>query len=220
MTRVRSSSRSGAARRSTQVDRSYSPQTRYHARTGSVSNYRRSYGRPTQLPSHPVDRDVRVRRYPRYGTHITQLPSRHRVVSHHGHRYYFCDGVYYRPYGGVYRVVRPPIGFSLSYLPIGYTTVFFGGRPYYRYENTYYVHQIVDNEPAYVVVQPPDEVVVDFLPPDCREFYYRGRLYYIDIYEETAYAPVIIDGYTRYRLTDLDVDVDFDDGRIKIEIDD
>lgn len=98
--------------------------------------------------------------------------------------------------------------------------MFIGGRQYYRYENTYYVEQIVESEPAYVVVQPPDQVIVDYLPPDSREVYYRDRLYYVDIYEETAYAPVIVDGYTRYRLTDLDVDVDYDDGRLEIEIDD
>ena len=116
--------------------------------------------------------------------------------------------------------MRPPIGVQVSFLPNGYATVYFGGRPYYRYENTYYVREIIDRQPTYVVVKPPREVIIDVLPPDCREFYYRGRLYYIDIYEEIAYAPVFVDGYARYRLTDLDVDVDFEDDGIEIEIDD
>lgn len=205
---------------SNDTDRSYPPHVRYHAGTGSISNYRRGDDRPTHLPSRPIDHEVRVRRYPRHGTHITQLPSLPRTIMHRGRSYYFSDGVYYRYSRGVYRVVQPPIGFSLSYLPAGYAMVVVHGQPYYRYDNTYYVYQILGNEPVYVVVEPPDDIIVDFLPSDCREVVYKGRLYYIDIYEERAYAPVIIDGYTRYRLTDLDVDVDFHDGRIEIEIDD
>lgn len=117
-------------------------------------------------------------------------------------------------------MVAPPIGVRTTYLPTGYVTVTIGGRPYYRYENTYYVYEVYENQPTYVVVEPPERVIVDFLPPGSREIYYKGRIYYVDIHEEIAYAPVIVDGQTRYRITELDVDVDIDDGRIEIEIDD
>ncbi|GJM25527.1 MAG: hypothetical protein DHS20C16_19420 [Phycisphaerae bacterium] len=151
---------------------------------------------------------------------MTQLPSYRTVVTHRGHRYYSCDGVYYRQYDNYYRVVRPPVGVTLAFLPQGYVTVQYGGRPYYRYDNTYYVREIVNSQPTYIVVEPPRDVYIDALPPDCYEVHYRGRIYYVDIYEEIAYAPVIVDGYTRYRPTELDVDVDFDDGHVEIEIDD
>lgn len=161
-----------------------------------------------------------MRTYPRYGIHVTQLPSHRSIITHHGHQYYHCDGIYYRQYDNYYRVVRPPVGVTLTYLPDGYISFQYGGRPYYRYENTYYVQEVVNSQPTYIVVEPPSEFYVDALPPDCYQVYYRDRLYYVDIYEEIAYAPVIVDGYTRYRPTNLDVDVDFDDGQIEIEIDD
>ncbi|MCA9251444.1 MAG: DUF6515 family protein [Phycisphaerae bacterium] len=219
-TRIRRSTTTMAQHPSSSRRRAYYPtDVRNRASYGSVHNHRNA----VQLPSYPDYRDhygARVRTYPRYGIHVTQLPSHHVVYTHHGHDYYRCDGIYYRRYGDYYRVVRPPIGVSLTYLPAGYVTVEFGGRPYYRYENTYYVQQVIDSQPTYVVVEPPSQVYVDTLPPDCYQVYYRDRLYYVDIYEEIAYAPVIVDGYTRYRPTNLDVDVDIDDGQIEIEIDD
>jgi hypothetical protein len=214
--------RSGVSRRSSAVGRSYHPtRTRHRASGGTIRHHRRPYQHSAGIPSRGWDRNVHVRHYPRYGTRIDRLPPSHRVITYHGSNYYFHDGVYYRPYrSGVYRVVRPPIGVHLSFLPSGYTIVEYSGRPYYRYENTYYVREIVNQEPVYVVVEPPQEIIIDELPFDTREVYVGGNRYFVDIYEEVAYAPVIIDGYTRYRQTSLDVDVDIDDGRVEIEIDD
>lgn len=194
---------------------------RNYAGTGSVSQFRPAVRRPVQWPAHVSNHEVRVRNYPRYGARFAALPAGHRLVTHRGHNYYFCDGVYYRPYGpGAYLAVRPPIGFRLTHLPYGYVSVFIGGQPFYRYGNTYYVYETYQNEPSYVVVRPPSEAYLDQLPPDCHEVIFHGRQYYVDIYEEIAYEPVFINGVTRYRPSNLDVDVDFDDGRVKIELDD
>ncbi|MGE3182579.1 MAG: DUF6515 family protein [Phycisphaerae bacterium] len=162
-----------------------------------------------------------TRSYPRYGTRITQLPGRHRIVSHRGRDFYYVNGIYYRRYpGGYYAVVRPPLGFRLDFLPYGFASVTIGGRPYYRYQNTYYVQEYVDNQPSYVVVQPPQEYYIDYLPADAQQVFYKGRTFYVDIYEEVAYEAVHVDGQLRYRATDLDVDVDFEDEGIEIELDD
>ncbi len=210
---------STAPRIATPPIRGYHPaQTRHHASTGSLRHHRPPIVRPTPLPGRFPVRDVRVYSYPRYGTRITHLPSTRRVIVHRGHNYYVSGGIYYRAYRGGYTVCRPPIGVRLPYLPQGFVVVSIGGRPYYRYHDTYYVQEIVNDVPSYVVVQPPEDAIIDFLPPDAQEVYFRGRPYYVDIYEEIAYEPVLINGQTYYRPTDLDVDVDFEDDGIEIEI--
>ena len=49
-----------------------------------------------------------------YGYRIVSLPPRYRRISHWGIDYYFCDGIYYRPFGGAYVVCRPPFGTPLE----------------------------------------------------------------------------------------------------------
>ena len=76
---------------------------------------------------------------PRRGYVAYQLPPRHRVVHHHGHRYYYGGGAWYRPYGSRYVVVDPPVGLVVSFLPQFSTTLHVGGVPYYRAGPVYYV---------------------------------------------------------------------------------
>ena len=70
---------------------------------------------------------------------VHRLPPRHRVVHHHGHRYYYSQGLWYRPRGPLFVVVDPPLGLVLSFLPEFGATVFFGGVPHYRAGPVYYV---------------------------------------------------------------------------------
>jgi hypothetical protein len=56
--------------------------------------------------------------------------------------------------------VRPPRGFFLAALPIGFAALVLGGITYYTYEGVYY-------QPApggYMVVDPPPGVVEEPLP--------------------------------------------------------
>jgi hypothetical protein len=76
---------------------------------------------------------------PRSGYVAHQLPPRHRVVIHHGHRYYYGGGAWYRPYGPRYVVVDPPLGFVVPFLPQFGATLHVGGVPYYRAGPVYYV---------------------------------------------------------------------------------
>lgn len=49
-----------------------------------------------------------------YGYRIHTPPPSWRRISHWGIDYYYYNGVYYRPYGGVYVVCRPPFGTPLE----------------------------------------------------------------------------------------------------------
>jgi hypothetical protein len=101
----------------------------------------------------PNGRQHYQRHYPPHGHVVHQLPPRHHV-AHYGHdRYYYGGGVWYRPYGSYYRVIAPPIGIWVSYLPDFYTTLWFGGLPYYYANSTYYVRR--PDGPGYVVTEPP-----------------------------------------------------------------
>lgn len=195
---------------------------RRHASRGSIRHHRPAQrNRFGNGRFNGFNRNIRVRNYPRFGTTIGQLPLGFQRLNFGRRDYFLADGIYYRGFGnGRFRVVRPPIGARFGFLPAGFVNVFIGGQPFYRFNDVYYTQQFVNNDPVYVVVQPPIETYLDELPFDTREAFWRGQRYLVDIHEEIAYLPVIVDGYTQYRRTDIDVDVDFDDGRIEIEFDD
>ena len=91
--------------------------------------------------------------YPQRGVAIGVLPSGYRSVAYGHDRFFFTGGVWYRPYGPRFVVVAPPLGVVIPFLPDFYTTVWFGGVPYYYANDTYYVWN--RDARAYVVTQPP-----------------------------------------------------------------
>lgn len=92
--------------------------------------------------------------YPSRGSYVSTLPYRHVIVHHRHERYYYGDGIWYRPYGGRYIVTRPAIGLFVTFLPAYATTVWFGGDPYYYANDVYYAWRPSRRE--YEVVDPPD----------------------------------------------------------------
>ena len=107
--------------------------------------------------SHVIDkRHHHNHYYPRRGSIVSHIPSRHHRVLHHGSRFYFSSGVWYRPYGARYTVVAPPIGVVIPILPRSYTTVWYGDEPYYYAAGAYY--RWYPAERGYVVVNPPEDV--------------------------------------------------------------
>jgi hypothetical protein len=81
-------------------------------------------------------------------------PAGHYRVVYRGAPYWFWGGRFYRPWGGAYWPVFPPLGLTISVLPPGFQVVLFGGVNYYTYGGVYY-------RPApggYVVVSPPATV--------------------------------------------------------------
>jgi len=90
--------------------------------------------------------------YPSRGFVYGTLPFGAVSVGFGGGNYFFHGGVWFRPWGGRYVVVQPPIGIFLPILPSDYATVWVGGLPYYYADGVYY-----NRAPGqgYVVVAPP-----------------------------------------------------------------
>jgi hypothetical protein len=89
--------------------------------------------------------------YTNRGVYMGSLPGRPYPVG--GGRYYYSGGVWYAPRGPGFVVVGAPIGFFVPVLPPFYTTLWFGGIPYYYANDTYYAWDAGQN--GYVVAQPP-----------------------------------------------------------------
>jgi hypothetical protein len=92
--------------------------------------------------------------YPTRGYVAPVLPRGYLSVDHFHDHFYYAGGVWYRPAGPRFVVVAPPVGVFVPILPPFYTTVWFGGVPYYYANDAYYVWSPSDNQ--YEVVAPPD----------------------------------------------------------------
>lgn len=111
--------------------------------------------------------------YPSRGLHVDRVPPGHVVVPYRNDRYYFRDGVWYRPSGSRFIIVTPPIGITLSVLPPFYTTLWVGGAPYYYADGVYYRWRPVERH--YVVVEPPRESEITSLPPEPEQLFIYPR---------------------------------------------
>jgi hypothetical protein len=107
--------------------------------------------RPYRPP--PKAGPANARHYPPPGRVVRTLPPGYHQSHHDRNRYYYSRGVWYRPYGAYYRVVAPPVGIAVSFLPDFYTTFWFGGIPYYYANSVYYTRPA--SGVGYVVTEPP-----------------------------------------------------------------
>jgi hypothetical protein len=89
--------------------------------------------------------------YPARGQFIEVLPRGHRVVFFGKTKYYFFEGVWYRPAGRRFLIAAPPIGLVVPFLPPYYTTIQVGSLPYYYANEVYYT----PSQGGYVVVTAP-----------------------------------------------------------------
>lgn len=111
-------------------------------------------GRPDARGQVLDERHNHGRYYPPVGTVRTGLPEGYRPYYRGRDRFYFSGGIWYAPRGPGFVVVRPPSGLVISVLPPFYSTVWFGGIPYYYADNVYYSWQPDQN--GYAVVDPPN----------------------------------------------------------------
>jgi hypothetical protein len=95
------------------------------------------------------------RYYPPPGRVFNTLPERRRPIRYHDRDYFYIGGVWYLPSGLSFSVVVPPIGIVVPILPPFYTTLWFGGVPYYYANDVYYTWRPDLN--GYQVVAPPEE---------------------------------------------------------------
>ena len=115
----------------------------------------RSGPRSGRAPEHMDGRFAHGRSYPDRGVYVGALPGRPMYFDRPGGRFYYSGGVWYRSYGPRFVVVGPPIGVFVPVLPPYYTTVWFGGVPYYYANDTYYMWDGSQN--GYVTVDPPGD---------------------------------------------------------------
>jgi hypothetical protein len=100
--------------------------------------------------------------YPAAGYAVTVLPSGNIGLTFRGGRYFYHSGVWFRPSGPGYVVVRPPVGIAVAVLPDGYTTVWARGVPYYYANDVYYVQ----GPGGYMVSEaPPEATAPQQVPP-------------------------------------------------------
>jgi hypothetical protein len=124
--------------------------------------------------SHREYRDSRYRlerSYPARGIAVRELPGSRRAVDYRGARYYFHNGAWYRPGGGRFVVIAPPLGLFVNFLPPYYATIWVGGIPYYYANDVYYTH----HADGYKVVAPPPENTVSQTPPPADQLFIYPR---------------------------------------------
>jgi len=107
--------------------------------------------------------------YPQRGTAFRALPPGGYRVPYRGGDYYFHGGSWYRPWGPRFLVVAPPFGIGVAFLPPYYSTVWFGGVPYYYADDTYYLWRPERHE--YVVTAPPDGAPASTTAPTNPDLY-------------------------------------------------
>ena len=131
--------------------------------------------------------------YPSRGATLHEMPQGGARVYYRGSPYFFHEGAWYRPWGRRYRVVAPPFGIGIRFLPSYCTTLWFGGVRYYYADDTYYLWHPDTEE--YIVTTPPPEAAqpeeASTANPDVYAYPNRGQnadLQASDRYECHAWA--------------------------------
>ena len=75
-----------------------------------------------------------------YGYRVQYLPPRFRRMSYWGIDYYIYDGIYYRPWNGVYIVCRPPFGIRIRYS----ADLALSALSFAYYSNVYRTYRAID----------------------------------------------------------------------------
>lgn len=142
------------------------------------------------------DRFHHDRYYPQYGYRVTVLPPARVEIRFRGGSFFFHSGVWYRPVGPSFVVVRPPVGIIVPVLPIGYSTVVVAGAPYYYANDVYYVQRpegyaVVDAPPGYAEAPAPAAPPAPSAPaaPTATAPAATGTWYYCD--SAKAYYPYV-----------------------------
>jgi hypothetical protein len=141
------------------------PEGRVEAPRGAPPAVRGPVGRPAFDGRGQVldGRYNHGRYYAPIGSVRPALPPGYRPYFRGSDRFYFSGGEWYAPRGPGFVVVRPPPGLVISVLPPYYSTLWFGGVPYYYADNTYYTWQ--QDQGGYAVVDPPDGADAPSAPP-------------------------------------------------------
>ena len=130
--------------------------------TANADPHHFEHGGPRQGWDHHDMRFGHDHFYPSRGYYVHELPRERIIVG--GGRYYYGGGVWYETRGPGWVVVGAPVGVFVPVLPVGYTTVYYSGVPYYYANDAYYTWVPAENQ--YEVVAPPgDESAAQLQPP-------------------------------------------------------
>jgi len=140
-------------------------------------------------------RPVRVRRVahrpyrglPRWGRTVRTVGVGFRAIRFGGIGYRFHSGIWYKPKGNRFRVVKAPFGVRVRTLPTGYRRVVVGRNTHYYYYGTYYTK--VPDSDEYEVIEPPIGAEVHALPDGYEVVTINDIEYYK--FECTYYEPRI-----------------------------
>jgi hypothetical protein len=120
-----------------------------------------------EVHEHVDPRHGHDRVYVDRGVTVAAVPHGAVVVRDGPNRYWFHGGVWYRPEGGRFVVIAPPVGVFVPVLPPFYTTLMLGGLAYYYANDAYYVWR--EPEHQYEVVDPPANVESAAVAPPASE---------------------------------------------------
>lgn len=133
------------------------------------------------------------------GQVVGALPREASRLTTGGDTVYYHDGVFLRPAGEGYAVIRAPLGLSVPALPAAAARVSCGEREYWYDRGTFYAR--AGDGPGYVTVFAPPGAVVPTLPTDVSAIAdIGGVLYYL--YAGAFYRPILHEGRTAYLVTD------------------
>jgi hypothetical protein len=155
-----------------------SPVNAQRSYRGNRGEYNRSYGGDyaRQSRGYSYYRPPFVSNYQyRYAPRYVSYPRGSISISFGGNPYYYGGGSFYRPYGGSFRRVMPPIGIRIGILPVGYTPVYVGPHQYYFSEGTYYRRYDDSN---YEVVDAPMGAELSSLPRNAKSVMVNGEKFY------------------------------------------
>ena len=161
---------------------------RVHAKK-HVRNHRRTTVVNTGAAHRRPVAHYRYRHLPRRGVVVRSVGVGYAGIAYRGIGYRFHKGVWYRPRGARFIVVRAPLGIRVRALPVGYTRIVVGPRPYFYY-GTFYV-KTDGQEEEYEVVEAPAGAEVDALPEGYEVVNINGEEYYQ--LDDVYYKPKIYD---------------------------
>lgn len=94
--------------------------------------------------------------YFNHGFVTRDLPGGRELLGHDGRRYWYGGGNWYHYNGATWIVGGAPLGLFVPELPPFYSTVWWGGQPYYYANETYYSWD--DSQQGYQIVEPPSGI--------------------------------------------------------------
>ena len=121
------------------------------------------------------------------------------IVAYNDINYRYEAGVYYQPVDGGFRVIAPPIGATVPFLPGDAASVWVGDDRFYYYGGVFYVQ----GDGGYQVVRAPAGAIVYNLPDGCTTVNAAGITYLQ--YNGDLYQPITDnEGQPAYEVVEIE----------------